>query len=58
MMPWVICAIILTPKLNGNGTKSGSIICTSRRVAVPQCQCVCEAPAGQRDRNAMRQHDY
>ena len=54
----VSCEIILTPYLNGNGTESGSIVCTSGRVAVPQCQCVCNTPAISAIENAMRRHDY
>ena len=45
---------------HGNGIESGSIVCTSGWVVVPQCQCVCvsDVPALSAIDNAMRQHDY
>jgi hypothetical protein len=33
-------------------------MCTSGRVAVPQCQCVCDAPAISAIENAMWQYGY
>ncbi len=44
--------------ISGNGTESGSIMCTSDRVAVSQYQCLCDAPAISAIENAMGQYDY
>jgi hypothetical protein len=50
--------MILRPYSNGNGTESGSIMCTSGRIAVPHWQSVRDAPAISAIENAIRQPNY